>query len=201
MKTAETIVNHNGQYDVGFDISTSVTGVCILGENGVLKSLHALKLNTSKLETLWDKADHITRELPNLISESGLVKQDIRRVYVEENAKRFTPGFSSADTILTLAKFNGIVCYIAHMLWGVPILDINVLSARARLGIKIDRKDKTLTTKEKVFLENIRLHPEFPWPKHIAKTGKSAGQEVYDVCARDMSDAYVICRGGQIIHS
>lgn len=194
-------VDHEEQYDIGLDISTTTTGVCILGENGVLKSLSALKLNTSKLDNLWKKADHVTRGMGELLDGLGIKKRQIRRVFVEENAKRFTPGFSSADTILTLAKFNGIVCYVMYTLLDkVSIMDINVSSARAKLKLKIDRSDKTLTVKEKVFNEMIKVHPEFPWPKHIAKTGKSVGQEVYDTCARDMCDAYVICRGGQLIH-
>ena len=41
----------------------------------------------------------------------------LKNVFVEANAKMFTPGFSSADTILTLAKFNGICCYIIFKLF------------------------------------------------------------------------------------
>ena len=53
----------------------------------------------------------------------------------------------------------------------------------------------------KVFEFVTILHPSFQWKKHVAKTGKSVGREVYNTEMKDACDAYVLCRGGQIIYS
>lgn len=111
----------------------------------------------------------------------------------------FTPGFSSADTILTLAKFNGICCYIVYKLFGITTTDINVTSARSKLGIKVDRKDKTKTTKEKVRIEFVKKYPNVPLTTHVAKTGKNKGNVVLDKENEDMIDAAIIALGGKLI--
>jgi hypothetical protein len=171
-----------------------------LDENDELIGLDCIKLNISKLDNIYKKADFIFEMLPTILSKFDLKATQIKDIFVEENAKRFSEGFSSADTILTLAKMNGIVSWMARKVFsGAEIVEVNVSSARAKAGIKIDRTDKTLSVKEKVFIANTKAHPEFPWPKHLAKTGKHKDEVVFDVCARDMSDAYVIVKGGKAI--
>ena len=195
---------------MGLDISTSIIGVCFLTRNtSKLIHLNCIKLTSTKFTDLWEKVDFAKVELEKLCQEvlnphhsvNYPVYRTFSRIFVEENAKRFSPGFSSADTILTLAKMNGIMSYLARNIANAPVIDVNVTSARSKLGLKIDRTDKSKTVKEKVFEKNVLLHPEFPWPQHLAKTGKHIGQVVYNVEARDMSDAYVICAGGKIIHA
>ena len=40
---------------------------------------------------------------------------DIQKIFIEENLQAFRPGFSSAKTLLTLARFNGIVSYLSQL--------------------------------------------------------------------------------------
>ncbi len=179
---------------VGCDISTAVLGICFLDADtgSVLEKTH---INLSKIHGLIPKADQVQVFLSTL----NKPEYTFKRIFVEENAKMFTPGFSSADTILTLAKFNGIVSYIAAKEFKVEIFDVNVRSARARLGIKIDYKDKTQTTKEKVFKKVRDLYPSMTWPMHIAKAGKSKGLVVFDKEATDEADAFICCAGGRLL--
>jgi len=141
-----------------------------------------------KFTGLWEKADEVERYLANL----QIQPEAIARVFVEENAKRFAPGMTSADTILTLAKFNGIVSYIMHKKYGAQIFDVPVSKGRSALGIKVKGKNQ----KEQVFQYNLLHHPEFPWITHEVK-----GEIVYDGVNRDSSDAYTIVRSGQIIYA
>ena len=200
----ENQVTHT-EIDLGLDISTSVVGVCFLDhKSGKLVKLGSVKLNTVNCDNLWKKADRFEKEIGELLVELG-VGVVVSRVFVEANAKMFTPGFSSADTILTLAKFNGICSYIMHNLLKQrsttpgPIIDVNVVSARSRLGIKIDRKDKTKTTKEKVREQLLLLYPNIPIKTHVAKTGKNKGQTVPDKEMEDVLDAFVIVAGGRVL--
>lgn len=180
--------------DVGFDISTSIIGMCVLDHHtGALLRLTSFVLTSSHFGDIWDKATFVENTL-------GFdYKWNIKKVFVEDVAKMFSPGFSSAGTIVTLAKMNALICYIAYKKTGVKPTFVNVRSARAKLGIKIDTKDKTKSTKDKVFEQVLALNPTFPWTQHLAKTGKKAGQMVYDTCNQDMGDAWVAVRGGQIL--
>lgn len=184
------------EVDIGLDVSTSIIGVCVLDHaTGVLIDLFPIKLNKASLDDIWDKA----LEFRLIMSLKHRPEWVVKRIFVEDVAKKFSPGFSSAQTIVTLAKMNAMACLIAMDEFKIKPTFINVRSARAALGIKIDTKDKTKSTKDKVFEKVILLQPTYPWVQHLAKTGKHAGSMVYDQCNQDMGDAWVACRGGQIL--
>lgn len=163
-------------------------------DTGNLVKLDHIKLNTSKLKTLWDKADEAKNQL-----KSMFLGMSFSKIFVEESAKRFAPGFSSADTLFTLAKFNGIISYVAREITGITVTDINVNTARKILGLKIDRTNKSKTTKEKVREQVMLLYPNLPLKTHVAKTGKSKGQVITDKAVEDELDSFVVCKGGLIL--
>ena len=165
-------------------------------KTGNLVTMFPVRMTSTKFADIWDKVDYFKQEF---VKNQGR-NWDIKRVFVEDVAKRFTPGFSSAGTIVILAKMNAIVCLTMYQLTGLKPTFVNVRSARAQLGIKINTKDKTKSTKEKVFAEVLKLNPTFTWLQHVAKTGKSAGSMVYDTCNQDMGDSWVAVRGGQKLY-
>jgi hypothetical protein len=59
----------------------------------------------------------------------------IEKIFVEANAKMFSTGFSSADTLLTLAKFNGLISYLSHKAFNAEVIDVNVTSARKAVWV------------------------------------------------------------------
>lgn len=171
-----------------------------------------IKLNVGNLVGIWSKIDHAETALKKFYLDflsqntvyvpaklSMLPSVKISRIFVEANAKAFTQGFSSADTLFTLAKMNALVSHVTRKLVGVDPLDINLSSARAKLGFKNNRADKR-STKEKVREFVIATQPNLPIKTHVAKTGKSKGQVIPDKEMEDELDAWVICRGGQILH-
>ena len=181
------------KYYLGLDISTSCTGICLIDENEQVIVLDAVKLTSTTLSNMWEKADRGIEEIKKLVGD-----KKIERIFVEANAKMFSTGFSSADTLLTLAKFNGLISYLSHKAYKAEVVDVNVTSARKAVGFKNTKVDKR-PVKEKVFDYVTALHPEFPWKKHVAKTGKSQGQEIYNTEMKDACDAWVICVGGMRI--
>lgn len=183
----------NATYLLGLDISTSCTGVCILDKNLNLVMLDAVKFPSSCI-TMFDKADRGIEEIKKLVSG-----KNIEKIFVEANAKMFMPGFSSADTLITLAKFNILLSYLSHKAFGAQVIDVNVSSARKAVGFKSNKADKR-PKKEQVKDYVIALHPEFPYKKHIAKTGSKKNQEVYDASNGDMIDAWVIAKGGSLLN-
>lgn len=178
---------------IGLDISTSCTGIAVLHRDtgDLIYMSHENMASKVKFPTFWDKVNHMRKVFVDMHDPTW----DVKGVAVEENMKRFTPGFSSADTILTLAKFNGILSYIMMLEYSVSPLNINVRSARSKLGIKIDFKDKSKTTKQKVLDHVVALHPDFPWVYREVKGVKSMTKINEDRC-----DAYVIAAATRIMH-
>lgn len=180
--------------DIGLDISTSVIGVCVLNAgNGEMISLTHIELKSTKFEDIYEKVDEARTVLKALISSNPNWR--LRNIAVEEFAKQFSAGFSSADTLFTLAKFNHAICQFIYDTYQIKPVKVNVRTMRSVLGINIDFKDKSKTTKQKVFDLVKEKNPEFPWLTHVAKNGKSKGQIVYDKQNEDMADSWVVARG------
>ena len=129
------------------------------------------------------------------ISKAKIIELDnkykFRGVAIEEPLQSFARGLSSAKTLFTLAKFNGIIQYIVFSLGLIPTV-INVNNARKLVGIKIDKKDKTKNTKEQVLEQVQNLNSSLIWPKRVLKSGTRKGLEIYDDCCYDRADAWVI---------
>jgi len=169
---------------LALDISTSCTGYCIFDED---KLIDIGSINLSKHKGLFEKATQVKSDIVRLYK-----KHNITHVAVEENLQAFRPGLSSAKTLMTLAQFNGVVRWICHESLNVPVEAINVNTARKNVGLKIDKKDKSKSTKEKVLDWVSGDNPSIKWPTKILKSGPNKGQKRTCGEAYDMADAYVI---------
>lgn len=191
----DTVLDTRESVDIGLDISTSIVGFAILNSTtGDLIRLDAIKLTGAKFEDVWDKANQVENELSTLLDAT---KYKVENVFVEEAHMRFTPGLSSAGTLFSLARFNGIASYVSYKIFDCKPKMTNVRSARKSLGIQINYKDKSKDTKTKVFEAVQKLNPNFPWIQHVAKVGKQKGKLVWSKHNFDMADAWVICEGGR----
>lgn len=177
---------------LGLDVSTSITGWSLLALGSSEFTLGFLPLASSK--SPYAKAGKVRELLQNLTHD-----YNIQQVFVEQDLRRFTRGLSSAQTIATLARFNGVVCQLSYEETGIEPILINVNEARKACGIKYNRKDKTKTTKEKVF-EIVQQKIDYDWPTKILKSGPRKGLEVLEPGCFDMADAYVIARAGCILY-
>lgn len=196
---------------LGLDVSTSVVGVCVV--NSVVEpddlGSHILLLDRiefPKCKTLWDKADVVSQYMDDLIRGSypmsrpiivptddgdhtGMIYAD--RIVLEEPLMGFRPGMSSAQTISTLMRFNGIVSYIARRTFGQEPEYIGSAHARKLCGIKLTRTAVGGPQKEQVF-----AHMSANDLKHVAWPIKKNGKQVD--WSRDACDAYVIARSAQV---
>ncbi len=170
---------------LSLDISTSCTGFCIFNSENELELISYIDL--SKHKDFYEKVTEVKSVLHKIKSD-----YPIQDVAVEENLQAFRPGLSSAKTLMTLAQFNGTVRWVCHELFDLKPKAINVNTARRAVNLKIDRKDKTKTTKEKVLEWVMSDKPDLDWPTKVLKSGKNKGQvRRLDACY-DMADAYVI---------
>lgn len=167
---------------LGLDVSTSVTGVCLIDNN--TKILEIDRIEFKGCEDLWQKADRVKDELHKISKKySGNFC-----VALEEPLLGFQKGMSSAATITTLMRFNGIVSYISRDVFGVNPAYIGSAHARKLCGIKMQRTAIAgLSGKEQVFkyMSENDLK-DIDWPK------KKNGKEVD--WSRDATDAYVIAK-------
>lgn len=180
---------------LGLDISTSVTGYSLIDtelppEDSLIKfdGIHL-----SKYKCIYEKADQVLIHLEKLNED-----YEIDRVYVEEALQTFRRGLSSAKTLSTLMRFNGVICYLSKKTFQVPVELINVLHARSQLGIKLDRKSD-VTTKDQVF-EWVKSDIHFKrldWPMKTMKSGPRKGVTVHDKSCYDIADACVMSLYGK----
>ena len=165
---------------LGLDISTSITGATVLDKTGAMVYNSAWDTrNKNKFASLYEKAQFIKNQLIQLED-----KFYIEKVYIEQSLQTFRSGFSSAQTLSTLSRFNGIVSWL---LFKIEPEMFAASSARKLAGITIKRGDNA---KEKVFQFVIDKEPLFlvEYTKHgNPRPGMF-----------DKSDSYVIAKAGYI---
>ena len=99
---------------------------------------------------LFDKAETIRLELVKLGHY-----HNIEKIYIEQSLQSFRSGFSSAQTLSTLSRFNGIISWICYERFKIDPEMIAASTARKLCGIKIQRGEKA---KQKVLdfvLDNV----------------------------------------------
>jgi len=179
-------------YFLGLDISTSCTGWCILDSNS--NFIDAGFIDLKKQKDLYKKSSAILSFL-KMTKE----RYSITSVFIEENLQAFRPGLSSAKTLMTLSRFNGMVSLMCYNTFDMVPAMINVNVARKALGIKIVRKkDGGSPTKEQVvtWARDKLAHTSFVWPVKVLKGGPNRGKTILDPGCHDLADAYVIASAG-----
>ena len=182
---------------LGLDVSTACTGWAVINPDDTYVAMGAIDL--SKDVGVYDKAIAVRMELNRL-----LLKYPITRVYIEENLQSFRRGFSSAKTLSTLARFNGIVSFLAFEVFDIEPVHLNVNAARKALGLKlVSKKNGGAGTKVQV-LEWVqqdikRKQHDIQWPAKQLKSGPRKGLVVLETKCYDMADAYVIAIASMIM--
>ncbi len=139
---------------LGLDISTSITGATVLdGEGNIIYCDAWDTRNKNHFPTLYKKADFIKNKLKELDK-----RFDIGYIYIEQSLQSFRSGFSSAKTLSTLSRFNGIVSWTCWSMFGVEPQMISASSARKSVGVPIKRGDNA---KEKVLQFLLDNEPKF----------------------------------------
>ena len=179
---------------MGLDVSTSCTGICVIDSEKELddNGSHIVvldRIDFKKCVTMWDKADRVKSELVSYMSKLGMTPTVFA---LEEPLMGFQKGMSSAATITTLMRFNGIVSYIGRSVFGVDPVYISAAHARKLCGIKMQRTSIAgMSGKEQVF-KYMAEHDL----QHIQWSLKKNGSAVD--WSRDATDAYVIARAASI---
>lgn len=132
----------------GLDISTSITGVTLLDNNGNIVYNEAW--DTRKYKDLFEKARFIRSKITLLSSKF----EDIDEIYIEKSLQSFRSGFSSAKTLSALSSFNGVVSWLFYHHTKIKPEYISAASARKSCGIKVPRGVKAKEEVVKFLLDN-----------------------------------------------
>jgi len=120
---------------ITLDLSTKIIGISILDQNKIYLNY----IDFSKIEELINKNDYAIQELIKIINNRS---QEIIFIF-ESYLKRFASGKSSIDTILKLARFNGMFTYGLYKQFPTAkFIEYNVLTARKLAGFKLNKIDK-----------------------------------------------------------
>lgn len=173
---------------LGIDVSTSITGYCLLRSlDGNIELLKAEGVHLSKLKNHFEKAEFLKKKISEISKDFSVSK-----ISIETSLQSFRPGMSSAKTLYSLAKFNGIVSYLCYEIFKKEPEFVSASSARSKLGLKIKRGNKN--TKEQV-LEWVTDSPVFEnysWPKKTLRNGPRRGKIINDPSCYDIADAAVV---------
>ena len=112
---------------LALDISTSCTGYCLLDSNGTINVLEYIPLGKHK--THFKKANRVLEDLKKIKHE-----YNVTTIAIEENLQSFRSGFSSAQTLSSLAKFNGVIAYLCEDIFELQPQFFNVNSSQVILS-------------------------------------------------------------------
>ena len=182
---------------LGVDISTSITGFAIVAD-GQIVNYDSIDLR--KYKDVFDKTIAIKEKLLDLFEMYQCNNEDklafgnseypIEHIYIEQSLHMFMGGKSSAKTLSTLTRFNGIVSWLLYEIFEIKPKFIGASSARKQAGIKVPRGQKAKAVVLQYLLDN---EPAFKidYTKH-----GNPKPESYD-----RADAIIIAKAGFSIES
>ena len=163
---------------LGLDVSTSITGVSVLDDQGNVLLCEAW--DTRKYKDIYLKAEVVENNLKAVAN-----KFTIEQIFVEQSLQSFRSGFSSAKTLSTLSKMNGIVSWMCYSIWSIKPEHVSATAARKMCGITVPRGQKA-----KEIVLNFLLDNESCFEIQYTKYGNPKPG------AYDRADSIVIARAG-----
>lgn len=165
---------------LGLDISTSCVGVAIV-EDGEPVVVGAVKL--SHIDDLFDRASAALNAVLTACATRGVVDA----IFVEESLQAFRPGMSTANTICSLAKMNGLLSFLVKTALSVGVEYVSAQTARKLCRVKTSRGEPV---KKQVF-KQITASVLSGWTIPTKRNSAEYADAALDAC-----DALVIALAG-----
>lgn len=169
---------------LGLDISSSRIGIALLDGDKLIIS-ETLKLKSNMC--LEERAKIFERRMKEI--DQNYV---VYGLYIEQPALMFRGGKTTAQTMATLQRFNGMCSYIAFKIFDMQAQMVNPRSARSKLGIKTPRKAPS-----KVVKKCIIDHVQARYPKQFEYTLTRHGNP--QPGTDDRADALVMAIAGPLL--
>ena len=136
---------------LGLDISTSITGATVIDDGKIIETCFWDTRNKKHFPSIYHKARYIRDKLRE-VEDRYLLDS----IFIEQSLHSFRSGFSSAQTLSTLSRFNGIISWICMDIFEIEPQMIAATSARKKAGVAIKRGDNA---KEKVLQFVLDKYP------------------------------------------
>ena len=162
---------------LGLDLSTSITGATVLDREGNTLLCESWDTrNKNKFPLLFHKAQFVRKSLFGL-------QYPITKIYIEQPFTFFNSGGSTAKTMATLQRFNGIISWICYNDLNMIPEYVTATQARKLCDLKVPRGTKAKEVALQFFLDNGN---EIEYTKHgNPKPG-----------SYDRADSWVIAKAG-----
>tara|TARA_R110002124_G_scaffold107574_2_gene260056 strand:+ start:313 stop:867 length:555 start_codon:yes stop_codon:yes gene_type:complete len=177
---------------LGVDVSTSITGFAIVADEQLV---YYGSIDLRKYKNVFDKTIAIKEKILDLYEmyqcnnddsmRMGNSDYPIEHIYVEQPFTFFNSGGSSAKTMATLQKFNGIVSWLLFEIFEIRPEYVGATAARKHAGIKVPRGQKA----KKVVLEHL-LETEPAFKIEYTSHGNPKPESY------DRADAIVVAKAG-----
>ncbi len=181
---------------LGIDVSTSIIGFAVVGDGQLL---HYSSLDLRKHKDVFEKGrifkEHIVDFFENYQLDQddggwGGSKHPLEHIYIEQPFSFFNSGGSTAKTMATLQRFNGIISWLTYEIFEIEPKYVPATSARKHCGIKIPRGQKA----KKVVLEYL-LSTEPAFNIEYTKHGNPKPESY------DRADAIIVAKAGWVIEN
>ena len=176
---------------IGLDVSTSITGITIINRGGDVIWNDAW--DTRRFKNFFEKAEFVKEKIKGIpfITEVNKNIGDYKwldAIYIEQSLQSFRSGFSSAKTLSTLSRFNGVVSWMCYELLKIQPEYIAATSARKKCGITIPRGEKAKACVIKYVVDNV--------PDVIIEYTKFGNPKPH---CFDKADSWVIAKAGWLL--
>ena len=179
---------------LGVDVSTSITGLAIVADGSIV---YYDSVDLRKYKNVFEKGCILKEKIVDLYEAYqfsneefflGNSKYPIEHIYIEQPFTFFNSGGSSAKTMATLQKFNGIVSWFLYEIFEMQPNYVLAQSARKTVGIKVPRGEKA-----KAVVLKYLLDTEPAFNVEYTKQGNPKPESY------DRADAIIVAKAGYII--
>ena len=177
---------------LGVDVSTSITGFAIVTDDELV---YYDSVDLRKYKNVFDKSVALKEKVLDLYEMYQLSNNDnptwgdsdypIKEIYIEQPFMFFNSGGSSAKTMASLQRFNGIVSWMMYEIFEIRPKYVTATQARKHAGIKVPRGQKA----KKVVLEHL-LETERAFKIQYTSHGNPKPESY------DRADAIVVAKAG-----
>ena len=140
---------------LGLDISTSCVGYAFTKDKKILD----MGFIDIKKETMIKEKVFFIMEF---LDKNSYI-DSVEKIYVEDILSGFAGGFTSQQTIVKLAKFNAVLCFVLEDIFQLPIKNINPMTARKFVFGKA--RVKGIKAKDYVKMKVEQIYDTSKWCK------------------------------------
>ena len=144
---------------LGLDASTTCVGYAFTKDKKILDMGF---IDIKKEKTPKDKVQKVL----GFLNESSYI-DEVHDINVEDNLSGFAGGFTSQQTIIKLAKFNAILCFMLEEMVDYEVHNINPMTARKNVFGKA--RVKGIKAKDLVKMKIEEMYNTKKWCKHTSR--------------------------------